>query len=49
MRLILTAIILCGLGACTVGDFPPEREALYELNKPDCNKNPEKCVHGYPW
>ena len=49
MRFILVTLSLLALGACTVGDLPPEREAMYEINKPDCNTNPEKCVQGYPW
>ncbi len=49
MRYLLAILVLFGLGACTVGDIPPERQALYDSNKPDCNKTPEKCIHGYPW
>lgn len=49
MRFIFVTLSLLTLGACTVGDLPPEREAMYEINKPDCNTNPEKCVQGYPW
>ena len=49
MRFIVVTLALLAIGACTVGDLPPEREAMYEINKPDCNTNPEKCIHGYPW
>ncbi len=49
MRFMFAAVLLLLLGACQVGDIPPEREALYNSNTPDCSKTPEKCVHGYPW
>ncbi len=49
MRIFVAIAILLAVSACTVGDIPPERQALYDSNKPDCDKNPEKCVQGYPW
>ncbi len=49
MRFMLAVLVLFALGACTVGELSPERQAIYDMNKPDCNKNPEKCIHGYPW
>ncbi len=51
MRYILFVLVLLSVSACSiaVGELPPERLAIYEKNKPDCSKNPEKCVHGYPW
>lgn len=49
MRILILFTVLLGLGACTAGNIPPERQALYDSNKPDCNKTPEKCIHGYPW
>ncbi len=45
----LALIALLLLTACTVGEFTPERHAMYDEGRPDCQKTPERCVNGYPW
>lgn len=47
----LFLLMMClALSSCvSVGEFTPERNAQYEMGKPDCNKTPEKCINGVPW
>ncbi len=49
MKVFLGLFALFLLVSCKVGEFTPERHALYDLNRPDCEKTPEKCINGYPW
>lgn len=48
-NLLLLLLVVCGLSACKVGDFPENRRAMYEMGQADCEKTPERCVQGYPW
>ncbi|MBQ7285284.1 MAG: hypothetical protein IJW72_03420 [Alphaproteobacteria bacterium] len=48
MKILLTITLLFSLMACVAGEFTPERHALYE-SPVDCQKTPNRCVHGYPW
>ena len=41
--------MLLALGACKVGEFTPERHQIYDLGRPDCEKQPERCINGVPW
>ncbi len=49
MKYICFFLVLFLLAACKVGNFPQERISLYEANKIDCHKEPQKCINGYPW
>ena len=50
MKKIFALLVVLLLGACVeVGKFTPETHALYDTGHPDCDKTPEKCVHGVPW
>ncbi len=49
MKVFLPLFAVLLLVACKAGEFTPERRALYELNRPDCQKTPERCVGDYPW
>jgi len=51
MKKLLWFVCCLMLSACSVkvGEFTPERHALYSEGQPDCDKTPERCINGYPW
>ncbi len=50
MKKILAFILVFILTACVkAGEFSPERHAQYEQGRADCEKTPERCIHGVPW
>lgn len=50
MKKVLLLLVLIILSGCVkVGEFSPQSHDLYEMGKPDCEKNPEKCHKGVPW
>lgn len=49
MRLVMALLMLLTVAACKVGDFGEDRFKQYELNQPDCEKTPDRCIDGYPW
>ena len=50
MKKLFMLFLIVFLAACVkVGEFTPERHADYELGKPNCETNPEKCIKGIPW
>ena len=46
---ILFFIVLLSGCVVKVGEFTPERHAQHEVGKPNCEKTPDKCIHGVPW
>jgi len=47
---ILVCLLVIILSGCIkAGEFSPERHAQYELGHADCEKTPERCIHGVPW
>lgn len=51
MKKLLALLFIVMISGCTleVGDFGEKRQSLYNKNTTDCEKEPQKCVHGYPW
>ncbi len=49
MKKYLLFTLLLMLCACKVGEFPPGRHEVYDLGRPDCEKQPERCINGVPW
>ena len=49
MRFMIVVLLLVAVAGCKVGDFGEDRLSEYELNRPDCQKTPDRCIDGYPW
>lgn len=50
VKKIFLFLVIIMLGGCfTVGEFTPERHAQHEQGHADCQKTPDRCIHGVPW
>lgn len=49
MKKYLLLVVLLMLCACKVGEFAPGRHELYDQNRPDCARQPDRCIDGVPW
>ncbi|MBQ8677081.1 MAG: hypothetical protein IJ529_01270 [Alphaproteobacteria bacterium] len=45
----ILALILVLCGCIEVGKFTPERHALHEYGKPNCEHQPDRCINGVAW
>ncbi len=51
-KFILFVILFLNACTLTVGDFPEERQKLYNMGENQegfCQEHPDRCVNGVPW